>query len=98
MTEGRKLYISEDFWATKSWAPSKLTRHLFKLYELFDVCKGRLPQLEYLDVRLQIQGFDIDKSNFSMKYERETSVLTIISSDGEPLSWPSRGPHVNVHQ
>jgi len=97
MTSDRKLYMSESFWETEGWLPIKLTVHLIKLYELFEVSKERLPQLEYLEVRLEVVSLDCLESQFLMKYQREVGVLTIISTDGEPLFWPQRSAYVRAH-
>ena len=96
MTGDQKVYISTDFWQTKDWVPNRLAIHLHKLYELFTVSKERLPKLEYLEVRLDIQGMDDTKSKFLMKYEREVGVLTVISSTVDDLHWPMRGINVYV--
>ncbi|KAF4624316.1 hypothetical protein G7Y89_g13857 [Cudoniella acicularis] len=63
VTRHGKVYMSESFWQAGGWLPSLLAQHLLKINEIFDVSLETLPNLEHIEVNLEVRGWEIEKFN-----------------------------------
>jgi hypothetical protein len=93
VTRHGELYASRSFWRTEAWLPLHLALHLLKIHEIFNVSLERLPCLEHVEVNLEVQGWDTEKSKIVMIYKRDVGVLAVTSSD--PIHWPQPPPWVS---
>lgn len=58
MTNDRQLHVLQSFWNNDVIAAGCLVRHLLKIYEIFHASLLVLPDLMYIDIRLETQGMD----------------------------------------
>lgn len=70
ITRDRKLYVPERFWQN-GIHKKDTTIHLLKLYEVFHASLERLPHLEYIEMNLEIQGMDVERTRLVTHWKRD---------------------------
>jgi len=94
ITRHGELYVSESFWRTGGWLPKHLAPHLLKIHEMFEASLDRFPDLKHIEVNLEVQGWESQRSKIAMRYESNIGVLAIASSS--IVSWPQPAPWVSL--